>query len=248
MSSDTTVVLVHGAWCKPTIFSPLLPYLSGYNTIAPALPSVGCAPDSESMKSWQPDIQAASDAIVKALQRSTHEKVVVVSHSYAGIVCSEALQYVSVADRSRVRHVILQGVLVDVGQAVVLDPTQPPPPTWRVENGLCWPGMPKEALLHDFSQEEQEKWLKELDYIPELVAYQPLTHAAQYDFETTYVVAEDDKVMSAEIQDFLVATANEKGAGIRTERINCGHMTFIRMPEKVADIIKKVAGDGQWTV
>ncbi|EME89681.1 uncharacterized protein MYCFIDRAFT_70647 [Pseudocercospora fijiensis CIRAD86] len=248
MSPNTTIILVHGAWCKPSIFSPLLPYLSSYNTIAPALPSVGCAPDSESMRSWQPDIRAASDAILKALQRSPNEKVVVGSHSYGSIVCSEALQDVPTTDRSRVRHVILQGVLVDVGQAVVLDPTQPPPATWRVENGLCWAGMPKEALLHGLSEEEQEKWLEELDYIPEVVAYQPLTYAAQYDFKTTYVIAEDDQVLPAEIQDFLVATVNEKGAGIQVERLKCGHMTFLRMPEKVAEIIKKVADDAQWQV
>jgi pimeloyl-ACP methyl ester carboxylesterase len=83
-----TFLLVPGAWHLPAYFDPLIDYLSshGYFSVAVPLPSVNSSP---AVTSLQPDVIAVADALTSLLDGG--EDVVVVMHSYGGMVGTDAV-------------------------------------------------------------------------------------------------------------------------------------------------------------
>lgn len=85
--SKPDVVVVPGAWHRPAHFERLVKELgkAGYNAVATTLASVDSSPPAAS---WDVDAQAAREVILKSLDAG--KDVIVVGHSYGGIVMSEA--------------------------------------------------------------------------------------------------------------------------------------------------------------
>ena len=85
--SDTSILLVPGAWHTPDCFSStaLLLEKAGYKVDLVPLKSVG---PSQHLKNFEPDVETIHAAIQKAVDRG--HKVVVLGHSYGGIPASQA--------------------------------------------------------------------------------------------------------------------------------------------------------------
>jgi len=89
MSSKPDFVIVPGAWHSPNSFAPTTTLLTkaGYNVHGVHLPSYGANPP---LKSFDPDVLAVKDVVNKVL--STGKDVVMIFHSYGGVVGCEALK------------------------------------------------------------------------------------------------------------------------------------------------------------
>src|SRR2546429_6409619 len=95
--SQTTFVLVPGAWHSPYAFSHVSTQLRkhGYDTVGVFLPATGAYPP---LKSFDADVLAIQSAIMTAADDG--QDVVVVMHSYGGVVGCEGLKGLSKVERS----------------------------------------------------------------------------------------------------------------------------------------------------
>lgn len=107
----STILLIHGTWLGGWVWDRVVPLLreSGHTIIAPDLP--GLAGDSAAASAGiDPSVHAA--AIVDLLERSDLQDVVLVGHSYGGIVAREA------ATSTRVGRIIyLDAFLPEAGES-----------------------------------------------------------------------------------------------------------------------------------
>lgn len=109
--SKPTFVLVHGAWHSPQHFGLLISSLEshGYRAVAPALPSVSDASHGVPVEDSTRDIEAVRAAIIAELDDQGND-VIVVPHSYGGIVAMGAVEGLDRRSRCRSREKRNSGV------------------------------------------------------------------------------------------------------------------------------------------
>lgn len=99
MSSNAEFILVPGAWHGPESFQPTTTLLekAGYTVHGVHLPSVCASPQ---VQSFEPDVKAIRTVLDKVL--STGKDIVVIMHSYGGVVGSEALgEYIQTLEKGQ---------------------------------------------------------------------------------------------------------------------------------------------------
>lgn len=69
------------------------------------------------------------------------------------------------------------------------------------------------------------------------------THAAWKQVPTSYVVCEDDRACLTEWQMAMLANVEKQGVHIDTHHLNTSHSPFLSQPEKLVEIIRRVAGE-----
>jgi len=92
-----TIILVHGGWQGPEVFTNLVPCLekAGYSVFAPRLPSSCTVP---ALPSFDEDVKAVHSAIQSVID--TGKEVVLAMHSYGAVVGCEALKGLKVKGRA----------------------------------------------------------------------------------------------------------------------------------------------------
>lgn len=93
-----TLVFVPGAWHTPDVFDAVRASLktSGYPSVALALPCNGAEPPNKTLAD---DSNLVASEIEKLADEG--KKVVVVAHSYGGIVCTNAVEHLDYAERQK---------------------------------------------------------------------------------------------------------------------------------------------------
>lgn len=116
--TNPTLILVPGAWHKVSIYNKVLENqaLSSFKHILVELPTNGATGDPElpTTLSWDPDVHAIRDAIAAEIKAGN--RVLLVTHSYGSVVGQEALKYFA-DGTGMVRHLIIAGFLLDVGES-----------------------------------------------------------------------------------------------------------------------------------
>jgi pimeloyl-ACP methyl ester carboxylesterase len=103
-----TIVLIPGAWHKPSTFDFLLPYLhkAGYPTSTISLPSVGISPG---LPNFDADVQEVR-TVVAALVEELNRDVVIVAHSYGAVPATESLKGLGLSKKERGEKELKGGV------------------------------------------------------------------------------------------------------------------------------------------
>jgi pimeloyl-ACP methyl ester carboxylesterase len=99
---------------------------------------------------------------------------------------------------------------------------------------------PIEALYHDVPQELAEKLAADLRPQSVPVMSSPCQYTAWKHIPTTYLLGENDKMISYERQKQLIEDA---GVPIATYTCDAGHSPFVSQPEFVAKVIRRAAGE-----
>lgn len=124
-----TIVLVPGAWHKPSIYSSVIAFLSryAYPTVALPLPSVGATPPNAD---FTEDIVAIRECLVR-LVALEEKDVVLVVHSYSGMPGAEAPKGLGKNERQKnglrggvLRLVFIAAYVLPEGIQPVSDGTQ----------------------------------------------------------------------------------------------------------------------------
>lgn len=163
--SSPTFVFSLGAWVPPAVFDETRSHLEslGFPSECPAHPSIGAQPPSKTLE----DDVASLQAVLTTLTDEGRD-LVVVSHSYGGVVASCAVEGLSKAARSEsgkpggvVKVVYLAAFALDKGQSLLdmLGGNYLPwmkievslSPSFRVENGPCLINCPNRP---DLSREQ----------------------------------------------------------------------------------------------
>ncbi|KAG8964983.1 hypothetical protein FRC05_003510 [Tulasnella sp. 425] len=240
-----TIIFVPGGWHEPHVFEPVSTILQsrGYKTVLVSLPSVGASPP---LDDFQPDVAAVRAAIASSVDAGS--EVVLFAHSYGGIPASEAVKGLTKSDLQSqgkpggVAHFMLCASFLIPEGAASIDPEQGPSPQYKVvEDGMEIVTIdPITTFYNDLPREAAERYAAALKRQSYKVFASKQTYSAWRHVPTTYLYTENDMALPVQYQKMFVEGS---GVNIKTETFDSGHSVFLTMPEKVADSIRRAAGE-----
>jgi len=232
MSTDHTVVLVHGAFADASGYAPLIRILEaqGVTVRAPMNPLRGLASDA--------------DAIVR-YTTTIDGPMVLVGHSYGGAVISQAAPAV----KNATGLVFLSAFALDEGESCA-SVQEPFPPALLATTNVASPydapgaaGGPDLFIkIADFRETFCADLPEELA-APMAVSQRPLsaagltenaTVAGWKSLPTWYMVSERDNAIPPDCERFMAQRMNAS-----TEEVNGSHAAFIVHPDVAAGLILK---------
>ncbi|KAF2104210.1 alpha/beta-hydrolase [Rhizodiscina lignyota] len=240
-----TIVIVHGAWHHPEYFSTVGHSLEskGYEVVCPRLPTCNNA---------IPPDQTLSDDV--ALIRSTALKladagkeIVVLCHSYGGVVSTDALYDLSVEKRAaqnlkggikRLAYMCAFIPKKGEGLADIFGGTLPPWIQPQPNKTLALVN-PENHFFHDTS--DPEHWASLLVTHPTDAQSDPVSHEAWREIPVTYLICEGDQGLLLEFQKMMIARIEAEGVRVTTETCTASHSPFLSMPQRVVELAINVA-------
>lgn len=239
------IVLVHGAWHGGWCWAKVRPLLeaAGFNVFTPTLTGLG---DRAHLIHPVPDLLTHVEDIAGLINAEELQDVVLVGHSYAGMVVT------GVADRlrERIRHLVYLDAAVPsdgdsfashipgIGEETVArritafkgmasDGVWLPPPSPSVvgvadPSDVAW-------LERRLTPHPLQTWLDPM----------PLPNAGHAGIEKTYVLA--TKPLTSVMGYPLHAEIAKQGGEWTLREIECGHDMMVVEPEKTANLIIEAA-------
>ena len=224
-----TAILVHGAWHGTWYWSGVRAGLAerGVASVAVSLPS--CGADAGALGGLAEDAAALRAAI-----DATEGPLVVVGHSYAGVVVTEAV------DDPRVdRLVYLCAFLPAEGQSLValLPPGEPPPYVEFRADGIVTFVEPlaRDTLYNDCDDAVAEEAVGRLVLHTASAVTAPVSRAAWRTIPSTYVVCTHDRTIPPDLQRTMAASATD------VVEIPTDHSPMLSAPARVAEIVAAAA-------
>ena len=212
------VVFVHGACVRDGSWWWHLAATAlqerGISSVAPALPSCGEGdrPAGPQGPGLREDVAA-----VRAVLTEGDEPIVVVAHSYGGIVAAEAAVGVGT-----VRHLVFVSSYL-------------PEPGESLSTFGARPELFAETFVQDCPPDIARDGAALLVRQTLAVTQQPVRAAAWHDLPTTYVVCTEDRGTSAAAQREFSRRAD------KVIEVKAGHHPFLSQPQTVADIIASLS-------
>ena len=221
-----SVILVHGAFADATGWQKVIPLLEkkGLAVTAVQLP----------LKSLADDV-----AITKRLLDSQPGDVILVGHSYGGVVITEAG-----ADNQKVKGLVyvaafapgagedLDGLIERfspsaLGTAVVPDSA-----------GFLFIDRAKfqSVFANDLTEEEASLLAATQKPLAASIFGEPIKAAAWRNIPSWYVVSTQDNSINPELQRFMA-----KRMGAKIKEIKASHVSFISNPSEIARVIESAA-------
>jgi len=236
MNSKPTVIFVTGAWHKPHLYAGLLEGLqrTRFPVIAPYLPSIGGTCDS-----FYDDVHVVRRAIAEEVSQG-HE-IVVLMHSYGGMVGSAAVQGYSKQEVSRgggvIRMIYMAAFALETGVSLMNAFNNTPLPWWQSVNPKQWRAVnPGYVFCNDLDSEKAE-WLSgQLDLQAKGSFESKQTYAAWKDIDSTYIVCTHDNFIPKQAQ---VAMASQPGGKFTIEYLEASHCPWLSIPEQTLDLIRR---------
>ncbi|WP_410619299.1 alpha/beta fold hydrolase [Amycolatopsis sp. cmx-8-4] len=219
------VIFVHGAfvrdgewWWRPTA-----DVLAGHGLRSSAAVLPSCESDPRG------DLHDDA-AAVRALLDAAGEPVLLVGHSYGGMVISEAA-----AGHPAVRRLVyVTSFLPDAGEALAdFGPGEPPP--WHLSHGDGTAGVREEFVRPRFAQDFDDATYAgaaaRLTAQNEVVFGQRTTAAAWREIPSTYLLCADDLATPPAKQREHAARASD------VVELSVPHHPFVTRPDLVADVL-----------
>ncbi|KAI1287889.1 alpha/beta-hydrolase [Xylaria venustula] len=260
MSSSPTLVFVHGSWHQPSCYSKITKILQGRHglkCLSPALPSTTGSPDA----TFKDDIDVIREAISREVSAGTD--VVVIAHSYGGMVGNSAIKgFARPRDErptagqgisgSRDRLTSATGhvvglILIASGFTFTglafMDPfLGRPPPSWRVNSETGYAEIvvsPREMFYHDLPDDEADYWVSQLttQSLKSLFEGGEFAYAGWMDVPSFYIGTIEDRGLPVAMQRMSVGMAREMGARVEHRELQTSHSPFLSRPQETAEII-----------
>ena len=213
-----SVLLVHGAWHGSWCWDLIVPRLEvlGINVVTIDLPFNG----------FDNDVLAVSELI-----DSIEDDLIVLGHSYGGMVISEATQA-----KANVKQLIyLSAILLKEGENVNGDEEKSRPSKIRIEvdedlNSIVKKDAIIPAFYEDVAVDIAEKYLGKLRNFP-INSISNGRGEAWKEIETTYVVCEKDSAIDPERQREMAELADS------ILEWDCGHSPFFSNPDILCSLL-----------
>ncbi|MCJ1389013.1 hypothetical protein MMC18_001866 [Xylographa bjoerkii] len=245
---DTAIVLVHGGWVGPEVFSLIKPRLekAGYIVLTPSLPSSGHRP---ALLNFDEDVAAVRCALKSLID--TGKRVVLVMHSYGAVPACEALKglgagYETVTENDRdknghvVKLVFIAAMAIPMGTSTYHPKNAGlPVPGFEHENDLVKVFDARNRFYNDLSESDAAYWVSRVRVQSMLVFYSQLTYPAYKYFPSAYLFTAQDMAIPLKVQERMVIAANIT----ETSKIDAGHSPHISQPAAVERFIRKCAGE-----
>ena len=243
------LVLIHGSWHTPSIWSHLLPLLHahGYTTHTPFNPSVSSA---------GPQVTHRTDAThIAALTRSLSDAghlIILIMHSYGGVPGTESTRSLLRASREAagqpggiIALVYLSAFLLRKGECVADTMDPPPRQAFDVDrDGRIAPPGDVRFCYSDLEPREQVLRQKELRPMSVGAWESRLEDEGWRDVPSvSYLMCRDDEAIRFEEQRGMVDRVEIEGCRVKIEIVESGHSPMLRCPERVVEVIRRAAGE-----
>jgi pimeloyl-ACP methyl ester carboxylesterase len=233
MNDTITMLLVHGGWHGPWCWEKLQASLArrGIQTRTAALPSVGEA--AAGLGGLREDAEAVADAASRI-----GGAVMIVAHSYAGLVVTEA------ALGPAVRQLVFLGAFMPEAGRSLLSylPGGAPPPFVAPREDGCSEfvlGLADECLYADCDPTDRAWAKSRLRLHSTRAIATPTSRCAWRDIPSSYIVLTEDRVLPTPAQRAFAAQAS------RIREMATSHSPMISRPEELADILLELAAAGR---
>ncbi|KAJ5462842.1 hypothetical protein N7475_007786 [Penicillium sp. IBT 31633x] len=233
-----TFVFSLGAWLTPIVFDTVRDRLDalGYPSECPAHPSIGAEPPSLTLE----DDVACLHRVLTGLADEGKE-IVVVAHSYGGVVASSASDGLGKHVRAEsgktggiVKIVYLAAFALDNGQSLLgmlgeIKLTKEKGDYVHVDgvDNIGW---------QDLTVEEQEKWNGSMMHTSRAVFAGETTYEPWRDIPCSYIICEQDQALPAAFQELF---ASKMGGPDRTHRLPSSHSPFLSMPDRLVSVLQE---------
>ncbi|HEY3802973.1 MAG TPA: alpha/beta hydrolase [Kofleriaceae bacterium] len=223
--SDTTIVLVHGAWADGSSWDKVVPILEakGYNVVAVHLPLTSTADDIA--------------ATTRAIDQQPGE-VVLVGHSYGGFVIGAA------GNDPKVRSLVyIDAFALDEGETINGLSKGGAQPAWanalRIDGGgYAW--LTLDIVEKDFAQDlslaQQKLLAAKQGPIPVKSLDDPARDPAWKHKPSWYVRGTDDRIIPPAAQNQMAKRMRAKMSDV-----DSGHVAMLSKPHEVAEAILQAA-------
>lgn len=228
-STIKKIVLVHGAFADGSSWSKVIPILQkkGFDVIAVQNPTTSLADDV---------------AAVNRAFESINESVVLVGHSWGGVVITEAGTHEKVA-----ALVYVSAFAPSVGQSINDLFSDYPQPEWFGAVSSDSGGFLRisdAGIAEYFAQDlsDEEKSLVATVQTPFALSSNAdkVTKAAWEEKPSWFVVSENDKIIYPELERKMA----EK-IGAKATEVSASHVSMLAKPEEVAEVIIAAAESAQ---
>jgi pimeloyl-ACP methyl ester carboxylesterase len=218
------VVLVHGAFADGSSWARVIALLQnrGYHVSAVQLPLTSLADDVAATR--------------RVIERQSGD-VILVGHSWAGVVVTEA------ADMPAVKGLVyLSAMVPDSGESAagMLHRLQSPMTGMQPDaHGLIWMDDPttfRDVMRGDLSPATAKALAAVAKPIAARSFADVVTHAAWHDKPTWYLITEDDHALPPAVQHQLAMQLRAQTMTLRSS-----HLSLVSHPREVADFIGRAA-------
>ncbi|KAK7728478.1 hypothetical protein SLS57_002366 [Botryosphaeria dothidea] len=243
--SKPTILLVPGAWQPSDAFDPLRQLLTrkGYESVAVDHPSVGGEPADQTLDT---DVSSLRNTLSRLIDDQSKE-VVVLLHSYGGVVGSCASQGFGFKQRASERKkggileiIYLSAFALPKGKSLLDMLGGQPLPWMRIEGPKVFVDLPPATGFPDLPPAEQEKWTARLTHTSAAVFSGPSTYEPWHDIPCMYFICDGDTILIPPIQEAMAASL-----GTTIRRNSGAHSAFLSVPDQVIEGIEAAVQEGR---
>lgn len=245
-SVEPAVLFVCGGFHLPETYAPFLDRLSkaGFIVRCPRLPTNG---DVRPPKAVLQDDVAAVQAAASDLAHTGH-RIVVLAHSYGGLVASQSITedlYAKQGAAGVVRLIYLSAWIIQPGTSLTQlfekHGFQSEVELEMNEDGMALVKNSLEAFYHDIERESAEDLSQRLVTNNLAVLSTTIIHAPWMDLPTLFVYCTKDAAISLNLQKIMVKDAVENSAAqLSVCSLESSHSPFWSMPTAVVRIVTDV--------
>jgi pimeloyl-ACP methyl ester carboxylesterase len=242
-----TLIIVHGAWHRPSHFELLISGLEsyGYKVLAPALPSVDRIPHHVCPDSTE-DIAAVRAAILPEIEGGN--QVILVPHSYGGIPASGAVEGLDRQTRQRdgksggvIAIAALTSFVLPKGQGIFSATGSQKPDTPKVMSPLpiehYWHDVPESSELYKESEAK-------LGLMSSFALWDQCRFSAYKVVDVHYLICAEDRAILRDVQARMVETIRNDGGKVRIEVLKgCSHSPFLSRVDETVAFLRRSAGE-----
>ncbi|KAK6528987.1 hypothetical protein TWF694_004211 [Orbilia ellipsospora] len=251
MSSEPpTLVFIPGSWHKPSCYSKVITLLQDNHHLR-CVPVTNPSTTGDPNATFKDDLDAAQAAI--AAETTKGRNVIVVAHSYGGIIGSSAIKgfarpkTTSNTNTANSNGYVVGFILIATGFAFTglsfMDPfLGRPPPQWVVNKETGFADIVVDArqfFYHDLPRDEGEYWVSQLTphSLKSLFEGGEYVYAGWQDVPNWYIGTIEDQGLPVVAQRMTVAMAREMGAKVEHRELQTSHSPFLSQPDEVAEIM-----------
>ncbi|KAJ5998890.1 hypothetical protein N7451_006700 [Penicillium sp. IBT 35674x] len=239
--SNPTFVFSLGAWIIPATFDATRSRLDalGFPSVCPAHPSIGAEPPTKTLSD---DVASLRDVLAKLADEG--QELVVVGHSYGGVVTSCAVEGLSREARAKegktggvIKVVYLAAFAIDKGQSLLGMLGGNYLPWMKVEGDYVLADGAGAVGWQDLSLDKQEKWNEMSLHTSRAVFSGESTYEPWRDIPCAYIVCEQDHALPPPFQELF---ASKMGGPENTYRLPSSHSPFLSMPDRLAELLQEI--------